>query len=134
MNGDSSSTQRRPSEIERSRPRRRKGRRWLKVALVVAVGLAFFVGIVYVRALLTLESSTFTRAVIWVDADVDDFRRFPERRINAPADPYIYEKGPGYPSGLPDDVALPGDYEDLESFLRSTETTAFLVVKDDDLL
>lgn len=134
MNGDSSSTQRRPSEIERSRPRRRKGRRWLKVALVVAVGLAFFVGIVYVRALLTLESSTFSRAVIWVDADVDDFRRFPERRINAPADPYIYEKGPGYPSGLPDDVALSGNYEDLESFLRSTETTAFLVVKDDDLL
>ncbi len=62
------------------------------------------------------------------------FRRFPARRINAPADPYVYEKGPGYPSGLPDDVALPGDYEDLESFLRSTETTAFLVVKDDDLL
>ncbi len=73
MNGDSSSTQRKPSETERSGPRRRKGRRWLKVALVVAVGLASFVGIVYVRALLTLESSTFSRAVIWVDADVDDF-------------------------------------------------------------
>jgi CubicO group peptidase (beta-lactamase class C family) len=92
------------------------------------------VGIVYVRAFLTLDSSTFSRALVWVDADVDDFRRFPARRINASADPYVYEKAPGYPSGLPDDVELPGDYADLESFLRSTETTAFIVVKGDQLL
>lgn len=94
----------------------------------------FFVGIVYVRALLTLDSSTFSRALIWVDADVDDYRRFPSRQIAAPADPYIYKEGPGYPSGLPDNVVLPGDHTVLESFLRSTETTAFIVVKSDGLL
>jgi CubicO group peptidase (beta-lactamase class C family) len=92
------------------------------------------VSIVYVRALLTLDSSTFSRAIVWFDADVDDFRRFPARRINAPPDAYVYEEGPGYPSGLPDDVVLPGGYDDLESFLLSTETTAFIVVKQDHLL
>ncbi|CAN5694190.1 serine hydrolase [soil metagenome] len=104
------------------------------MAVALVVGLASLVGIVYLRAFLTLDSSTFSRALIWVDADADDFRRFPARRINAPENPYVYERGPGYPSGLPDDVVLPGGYDDLESFLRSTETTAFIVVKRDHLL
>jgi hypothetical protein len=113
---------------------RRKGRSWVKIAVAVAVALASLVAIVYVRAFLTLDTSTFSRAIIWVDADVDDFRRFPVRRIDAPGNAYVYEKGPGYPSGVPDDVVLPDGNDDLESFLRSTETTAFIVVKDDDLL
>jgi beta-lactamase family protein len=114
--------------------RRHKARRWVKVAVAVAVGLAALVGIVYVRAVLTLDSSTFSRALIWVDADVDDFRRFPSRRIDAPADPYVYEEAPGYPSGLPPEVEIPSGYDGLESFLRSTETTAFIVVARDRLL
>lgn len=112
----------------------RKTHRWPKFVLGVLLGLALLVGIVYVRALLTLDSSTFSRALIWVDADVDDYKRFPARQIDAPAEPYVYEEGPGYPSGLPDDVALPGGYADLDSFLRSTETTAFIVVEDDRLI
>jgi CubicO group peptidase (beta-lactamase class C family) len=119
---------------EASNRRRNKKRRWVKIAVAVILGLALLVGAVYARAFLTLDSSTFSRAVVWVDADVDDFRRFPSRRINAPADRYFYDEGPGYPSGLPDDAELPGGYSDLESFLRATETTAFIVVKDDQLL
>ena len=64
----------------------------------------------------------------------DDYRRFPARRIDASANPYIYEKGPGYPSGLPDDLFLPSGNDDLETFLRSSETTAFIVVDDDKLI
>jgi CubicO group peptidase (beta-lactamase class C family) len=124
----------RPKEPELSGRHRRKVPRLVKIAGAVALGLASLVGIVYVRAFLTLDSSTFSRALIWVDADVDDFKRFPPRPINAAADPYVYEKGLGYPSGLPDDVALPGGHDDLESFLRSTETTAFIVVKGDRLI
>jgi CubicO group peptidase (beta-lactamase class C family) len=106
----------------------------VKFTLAVVGALALLVGIVYARAFLTLDSSTFSRAIIWVDADVEDYRRFPARRIDAAADPYIYKEGPGYPSGLPEDVELPGDYKDLDSFLRSTETTAFIVVADDKLI
>ena len=46
----------------------------------------------------------------------------------------IYEEGAGYPSSLPDDVALPSGHDDLESFFSSTETTAFIVVQRDRLL
>jgi CubicO group peptidase (beta-lactamase class C family) len=92
------------------------------------------VGLVYVRAFLTLDSSTFSRALVWVDADVDDYRRFPARRIDAPSDNHAYTKGPGYPSGLPNDVALLNGNDDLESFLRATETTAFIVVADNRLI
>jgi CubicO group peptidase (beta-lactamase class C family) len=119
---------------EASSRRRNKKRRWVRVAFAVILGLALLVGAVYVRAFLTLDSSTFSRAVLWLDADVDDYRRFPSRRINAPSDPYLYEEAPVYPSGIPEDAELPGGYTDLESFLRGTETTAFIVVKDDQLL
>jgi CubicO group peptidase (beta-lactamase class C family) len=122
------------TSIEGSQGRPSRPRRWAKVTLAVVVGLALLIGIVYVRAFLTLDSSTFSRAIVWVDADVDDFRRFPARRIDAPADPYVYEKGGAYPSGLPDDVVLPQGNDDLESFLRATETTAFIVVADDRLI
>jgi CubicO group peptidase (beta-lactamase class C family) len=122
------------TSIEGSQGRPSGPRRWAKVTLAVVVGLALLIGIVYVRAFLTLDSSTFSRAIVWVDADVDDFRRFPARRIDAPADPYVYEKGGAYPSGLPDDVVLPQGNDDLESFLRATETTAFIVVADDRLI
>ena len=119
----------------RQSPRRRHGpRRWVKVIVTVVVGLASLVGLVYARALLTLDSSTFSRAIVWVDVDVDDFRRFPSRRVEAPAVTYDYEEGPGYSSGLPADVNLPNGYSDLESFLRATETTAFIVVADDKLI
>jgi CubicO group peptidase (beta-lactamase class C family) len=102
--------------------------------VAIVASLALFVGLVYLRAYLTLDSSTFSRAIIWVDADVDDYKRFPARRIEARADPYVYEKGPGYPAGLHEDLELPGGRDDLEAFLSSTETTAFIVVKDDRLL
>jgi CubicO group peptidase (beta-lactamase class C family) len=113
---------------------RRKSRRWVKVTVAALAGLVLLVGLVYLRAFLTLDSSTFSRAIIWVDADVDDYRRFPARQINRPNDPYMYEKAAGYPSGLPDEIELPAGYDDIESFLRSTETTAFIVVKHDRLI
>jgi CubicO group peptidase (beta-lactamase class C family) len=105
-----------------------------KVTLIVLLGLGLVVGAVYVRALLTLDSSTFSRAIIWLDANVDDYKRFPSRRISAPTNAYTYEKGTGYPSGLPKDVLLPDESSDLDSFLRDTETTAFIVVEDDRLI
>ena len=98
---------------------RRRPRRWVKVVIAMVVGLVSLVGIVYVRALFTLDSSTISRALIWVDADVDDFKRFPARQISAPPGPYVYVEGPGYPSGLPDDLVLPSGHDDFESFLRS---------------
>jgi len=132
MNGDDSSTA--GGQVAPEPSGRRQARRWVKVCIAAVVVLASLVGIVYLRAFLTLDSSTFSRALVWVDADVDDFRRFPARRIHAPPDPYLYEKGPGYPSGLPDDVVLPDGNDDLEPFLRSTDTTAFIVVERDVLL
>jgi CubicO group peptidase (beta-lactamase class C family) len=115
-------------------PGHRSKGRMVRVTIAVVLGLALLIGIVYVRAFLTLDSSTFSRALVWFDADVDDYLRFPARRIDAPTDHYVYEKGPGYPSGLPDDVVLPTGNDHLESFLRATETTAFIVVADDRLI
>lgn len=94
--------------------------------------VAVLVGGVYLTAWLSLDVSAVARAIIWRGADVDDYRRFPARTIEAGDAPFRYETGPGYPDGLPADVA-PGQ-ADLAAMLSASRTTAFIVVKDDELV
>src|SRR5919106_2438481 len=101
--------------ITKSGRRHTRRRRWVRVIIAAVAGLAALVGAVYLRAFLTLDSSTFSRALIWVDADVDDYRRFPARTMEASDNPYLYERGPGYPSELPAEMELPGNNKDLEA-------------------
>jgi CubicO group peptidase (beta-lactamase class C family) len=132
MKSPESPTQRSSRRAALTRGHKRS--RWLRIAVAALGSVVAIVAVAYVRARLTLDSSTFSRAIIWLDANVDDYKRFPARRIDASADPSVYEEGSGYPSGIASDVALPNGYDDLESFLRSTETTAFIVVKNDRLI
>ena len=97
-----------------------------------ALAVAVLVGGVYLAAWLSLDVSAVARAIIWRGADVDDYRRFPARTIAAGDAPFRYETGPGYPDGLPADVA-PG-HADLAAMLAESRTTAFIVVKDGRLV
>jgi CubicO group peptidase (beta-lactamase class C family) len=80
----------------------------------------------------SLDSSGVARAIIWMESDYDDPGRFPARVIEAGPAPYTYRTGPGYPEGIPADV-LPGQ-PDLAAFLETSETTAFLVIRGDELI
>lgn len=64
---------------------------------------------VYAVAWLLRDHSTVARALVWMDSDVDDYRRFAARTIQASPDPYIYDKGPGYPDGIASTAALAMD-------------------------
>jgi CubicO group peptidase (beta-lactamase class C family) len=88
----------------------------------------------WLTAVAGLDTSTFARAVLWRDADVGDWRRFPARPVAASSDPYVYEEGPGYPDGLPNNLRLPGGDVDLDALLARSATTAFIVAKDDRLI
>jgi CubicO group peptidase (beta-lactamase class C family) len=107
---------------------RRLGR-WI---LRVVVGLVVLAGLVFGTAYLLTPYSGVARAVVWIEADVDDFRRFPSRPIEAPAQPDRFAKAPMAP-GLTA-VWVDGVERDLERFLGSTGTTAFIVIHDDSVV
>jgi CubicO group peptidase (beta-lactamase class C family) len=113
--------------------RRRRGR---TVTALVGVLAAMVVtaGAVQLWALAALDSSAVARAMVWRDADVGDWRRFPA--LPVPAGPRPLELRPGsLPEGVLDEVTLPsGDSEDLDSLLERTGTQAFLVLRGDELV
>jgi len=93
------------------------------IALLSAVALAYW------WAWASVDHSSIARAMWWMDADVDDQYRFPARPIptgNAP-------------SSLPRGTALDLHWRasggaSVDTFLRGTDTLAFVVVHDDQLV
>ena len=104
--------------------------RWIARILVA---LLLTAGAVYATAWLTLDRFAWSRALMWMDADVDDHLRFPARRIAASSQPHVYATGPGYPDGVGADLVLPGGLP-LDAFLAAHDTTAFIVIAEDRLV
>jgi CubicO group peptidase (beta-lactamase class C family) len=127
---------------------------WLAVVfLLVAVLLA---GIMSAAAA-TADRFYVSRIIAWREADFRDFERFPSRAVPAgpkefsfkaaPEDPPEYLRTVTYRRDAPD-PATPRESmattlgsaggekvtEPLEKFLEDTDTTAFLVIRDDKLL
>ena len=106
-------------------------RRWLRrltggIAAVVLLVLA-----VYAWAWVSVDRSSIARAMWWTEADVGDQFRFPARAIPAGDEagplPVGAEIAPAPRSGTGGDRTFDG-------FLRETDTLAFLVVDDDELV
>lgn len=104
-----------------------------RAVLVGAAALAAIYGVAYAVALTLTDNSSLARSIAWGDADVDDHTRFPSRAVPASGTAYVYEKAEGYPDGLPATIAVPGGKK-LGELLAASETTAFLVIKDDRLV
>lgn len=110
-----------------------KRRRWPR-RVAAAVGLLIIVmGGVYAWALVSVDTSTTARAMVWRDADVGDQYRFPSRSIPSGKGSSPLPEGP--------EIALTGAVPggdgggaDFDSFLRETDTLAFLVVHENRLV
>ena len=112
---------------------RRRGR--IAAALVaVLVWTAVVAGGLQVWARASLDTSGVARAVVWLDADVDDRLRFPALPIPAGEDVLPLREG-SLPAGVLDRVTVPGSgEEDLGALLERTQTTAFVVLRGDEVL
>jgi CubicO group peptidase (beta-lactamase class C family) len=105
------------------------------------VALASFYGAMY----LLTPYSVFARALIWMDADIKDYERFPSRTINNAPPVFNFQ---------PVDNSIQTEYlraldriaaaqmsanntisqTPFNQLLASTQTTAFLIIKDDHLI
>jgi CubicO group peptidase (beta-lactamase class C family) len=113
-------------------------RRWLLVGLA---GLLALVAVGYGGLAASTSRSQLARAVLWRESDVDDYRRFPARRIAAGADRFGFHRpaaGTQVPPGPVRRISVWDDLQlvkrDLEEFLAATGTTAFLILRGDTLL
>jgi len=115
------------------RGRKPKWVRWLLslvgallLFLVVAVPLVYF----------TTDRSYLSRTLVWRDADVRDYEKFPARVIRTAPPPHAYAETPTAGEGDPrlQMVTVDGEERALDPFLTETGTTAFLVIQNDQLV
>jgi CubicO group peptidase (beta-lactamase class C family) len=107
-------------------------RRFGRVVVRVLVGLLLLTGLVFGAAFLLTPYSGLARAIVWMEADVEDVRRFPSREIQAPERPFRFRRG--VVPGALRAVTVDGERRDLEDFLNSTGTTSFIVTRGDTIL
>ncbi len=108
--------------------------------IIIFVALGSFYGAMY----LLTPYSGFARALIWMDADIKDYEKFPARTMdNAPAN-FNFEKVDSatqnqYLTMLNTIASQPFSpnrvtQASFNELLVSTQTTAFLIIKDDRLI
>lgn len=100
-------------------------RRWQRWALGAGLFLLVTVAAVFGSAYLLKNESGVARAIIWMEADADDYRRFPASPIEAPG---RVQQFPRDPVNL-DQEQVTG--RPLAELLDATDTTAFVVLRDD---
>lgn len=110
-----------------------------RLVIHLLLGMLVLVLLVYGIAYLFTDSSLVARALIWRDSEIDDYRRFPYRVLNNAAPVFSFKQPPDDAATHATMAALfqqdsLGVGKDFDRFLESSDTTAFLVIKDDVLL
>jgi CubicO group peptidase (beta-lactamase class C family) len=97
------------------------------LALILTVGL--LAGGAFLWAWTATDRSLVARGMMWGDADVDDWKRFPARTVRAGPEPVTF--GEAQPDWL---AELKIDDKPLDVYLEETQTTALLILHGDELL
>ena len=118
-------------------PETRMGRSWLRRILTGLGALVLLVAGLYVWALLSTDSSLYARAIVWLDADTDDWQRFPSRPMEPSLEPLTFGTTEP-PAGALETIWVTNDSgrveTSLDTFLEDMGTTAFIVLQDDQIL
>jgi hypothetical protein len=99
---------------------------WIGFTIVSVIALLLLVSVII------YPTDYFVR-LRWLDADVYDYLKFPERRLEASSTPFYFDEE------LDEDrvrdlfETSPG-VDDLDTFLEETGTQAFIVIQDDNIL
>jgi CubicO group peptidase (beta-lactamase class C family) len=113
---------------------------WRRPARTTAVALLVLVlgvDLAYGWAWASTDRSRLARTIVWQEGDVSDYRRFPARPVPTRPPVFRFRQSPAV--GRLPVATVPVRQggrvveRDLEGFLRSTGTAAFLVIKGDTL-
>jgi len=113
---------------------RRPGRVAAAALLVLVLGVDLFYGWAWTSP----DHSRLARTIVWQESDVSDYRRFPARPV--PSRPPVFRFRRSAAADQLPVATVPVRQggrlveRDLEGFLRSTGTTAFLAIKGDTLV
>ena len=109
-------------------------------ATIVFAALASFYGAMYFLT----PYSGFARALIWMDADIKDYEKFPSRMMNNAPPVFNFEKAGAATQneylrmldGLTSQMFSNSTVSQtpFNELLASTQTTAFLIIKDNRLI
>lgn len=92
-------------------------------------------GLIWLAAYHSTSHSQLARALIWLEADVDDHKRFPFRTLENQAPVAGFEQGERLVFELPEDLAAgSGASRTFDDFLRQGQTTAFLAIHSDEIV
>ena len=111
-----------------------------KATLRVLAGLILSLILLYGVAYKRTPWSQFVRAIVWLDSGVDDYKLFPARTIDNARPTFFFH--PNTISSPYSSVFTSIKYQqngneitqDFDQFMEETDTTAFLVIKDDFML
>ena len=110
--------------------------------IIIFAALASFYGVMY----LLTPYSGFAQALVWMDADIKDYEKFPARTMNNAPPVFKFETVDSATQNqylrLLDTIVLASQpfstntvtQASFDEFLASTQTTAFLIIKDDRLI
>ena len=116
-----------------------------KLLRIIFFGILGLVGVlvfIWLGAHLFTGNSQRARAIAWLDSDIDDYKRFPLRVVSNAAPTFNFQQPSAeirrrYASAF-DTVSYTQNVktvtQSFDEFLKQTDTVAFLVIKDDNLL
>jgi len=99
----------------------------------VLAGLLTFVIGILVYAYLAFPAAYVNRVLRWGDADVYDYRKFPERSLEASDSPFGFSRSTDQERVRTLFESIAG-VDDMDAFLAKNRTQAFLVIQDDTIL
>jgi CubicO group peptidase (beta-lactamase class C family) len=112
--------------------------RLVRLALAIVGALVLLAAAAFAVLSVIYSPTYMTRWMLWQDADVFDYSRFPAREMSAASEPYTFER-PSDPAAAAERVreALEASTSvagEADAFLEETGTQAFIVVQDDTIL
>ena len=105
-----------------------------KVLLVIVGVLAVFTLFMIIYLSLRYSPEYMNREIFHNLNTVYDYRFFPERKLTASPKPFSFAVDTSLESLVPEAFQSGPKISDLDEFLEKTDTQAFLVIQDDDLI
>ena len=103
-------------------------------------GLLILILVPMIIMCVMLSPGHVARCLMWLDADIKDYEKFPSRAIDNAPPVFNFDKDllESLPASFADvsckKEGKQGRIGDLEEFLESTQTTAFIVIQNDTIL